>query len=70
MDEVRDLGTLSYPEKLRRLGAGDPDTEFLPEMELALLTGLLPALLGVLLTGRLPDEYFLSVLDFLSVSAN
>ena len=55
---------------LRRLGAGDPDTEFLPEMELALLTGRLPALLGVLLTGLLPDEYFRSVLDFLSLSAN
>ena len=39
-------------------------------MELALLTGRLPALLGVLLTGRLPDEYFRSVLEFLSVSAN
>ena len=39
-------------------------------MELALLTGLLPALLGVLLTGLLPDEYLRSVLYFLSTSAN
>ena len=59
-----------YPEKLRRLGAGDPATESLPEIEFARLTGLLPALLGVLLGGLLPPEYLRSVLDFLSVSAN